>query len=147
MQDRMFLWWPGRNCDSLAGKFWFIGRIHQTVHLHISIYLGLHKILLMEKISIPWKTVKGNWNSSLLKKIKHFGKMELWSSLKNGRRYWNKRVNMLFNKVLGESVKCVFYFYLKTRGTFWPTQYYEKSAVVPINVSLHVMSLIPQLLK
>ena len=29
------------------------------------------------KISIPWKTVKGTWNSSLLKKIKSFGKMEL----------------------------------------------------------------------
>ena len=26
--------------------------------LRISIYLGLYKILLMEKISIPWKTVK-----------------------------------------------------------------------------------------
>ena len=26
----------------------------------------------MEKISIPWKTVKGTWNSSLLKKIKKF---------------------------------------------------------------------------
>ena len=29
------------------------------------------------KISIPWKTAKGTWNSSLLKKIKSFGKMEL----------------------------------------------------------------------
>ena len=52
----------------------------------ISIYLGLYKILLMEKISLPWKTVKGTWNSSLLKKIKSFGKMELWNCLKNGRR-------------------------------------------------------------
>ena len=26
----------------------------------------------MEEISIPWKTVKGTWNSSLLKKIKKF---------------------------------------------------------------------------
>ena len=34
----------------------------------------------------------------------------------------NKRVNTLFNKVLGENEKCVFYFYLKTEGTFWPTQ-------------------------
>ena len=32
-------------------------------------------------------------------------------------------VNMLLNKVLGEIEKCVFYFYLKTEGTFWPTQY------------------------
>ena len=32
----------------------------------------------MEKISIPWKTVKGTWNNSLLKKLrKSFGKMEL----------------------------------------------------------------------
>ena len=27
----------------------------------------------MEKVSIPWKTVKGTWSSSLLKKIKKFG--------------------------------------------------------------------------
>ena len=40
----------------------------------------------MEKISIPCKTVKGTWNSSLLKKLKNFGKMELRSCLKNGRR-------------------------------------------------------------
>ena len=29
---------------------------------------------------------KGTWNSSLLKKLKSFGKVELWSCLKNGRR-------------------------------------------------------------
>ena len=29
------------------------------------------------KMSMPWNTVKGTWNSSLLKKIKSFGKMEL----------------------------------------------------------------------
>ena len=33
------------------------------------VYFGLYKILLMEKISIPWKTVKGTWNNSLLEKI------------------------------------------------------------------------------
>ena len=32
-------------------------------------------------------------------------------------------VNTLFNKVLGENEKYVFYFYLKTEGTFWQTQY------------------------
>ena len=36
--------------------------------------LGLSKILFMEKISVPWKTVKGTWNSSLLKKIKTLGR-------------------------------------------------------------------------
>ena len=88
MQDHMFLWWPGINCYSLAGKFWFICCIQQTLHLWISIYFGLYKILLMENISIHWKTVKGTWNSSLLKKIKSFGKVELWSCLKK----WQKVV-------------------------------------------------------
>ena len=59
--------WLG-SCDSS------IHHIHQTLHLWIFIYF---KILLMEKISIPWKTVKGTWNSSFLKKIKSFGKMKL----------------------------------------------------------------------
>ena len=43
--------WQKHNC--LAGKFWFIHCIHQTLHLQISIYFGLYKILLMEKNSIP----------------------------------------------------------------------------------------------
>ena len=46
--------------------------IHQTLYLWISIYFSLYQILLMEKNSIPWKTVKGTWNSSLLKKDKKF---------------------------------------------------------------------------
>ena len=75
MQDHMFLWWPGKTSYILAAKFWFISHIHQTLHLWLSIYFGLYKILLMEKISIPWKTVKGTWNSSLLKKVKSFGKI------------------------------------------------------------------------
>ena len=120
----MFLWWPGKNCHVLAEKLWIIHHIHQALHLWISIYFGLYRSFSMEKISIPWKTVKGTWNSSLLKKIKSFGKMKLWSCLKNHRKYWNKTVNMLFNKVLGGIEKCVFYFYLKTEETFWPTQYF-----------------------
>ena len=157
MQDGMFLWWPGKNSYSLAGKFWFIGYIHQTLmaqrvkrlpamwetwvqslgwedplekemvthfsthawkipwmeepcrpqpmglqrvghdwailfcfihqtwQFQISVYFVLHKILLMEKISIPWNTIKETWYSSLLKKMKTFGKMELWSCLEDGR--------------------------------------------------------------
>ena len=42
----------------LAGKFWFICYISQTLHLQISIYFSIYKILLMEKVSIPWKTVE-----------------------------------------------------------------------------------------
>ena len=36
----------------------------------------------MKKFPIPWKTVKGTWNSSSLKKIKSFEKVESWSCLK-----------------------------------------------------------------
>ena len=58
-------------------KLWIILYIHQTLHLQTSVYFDLYKILLMEEILIPWKTVKGTWDSSLLKKIKSSGKMEL----------------------------------------------------------------------
>ena len=76
-----------QNSYFLAGKFWFTHYIHKTLHLQIFIYFSLYKVFLMEKIkSIPWKTIKGTWESSLLKKIKSLGKMELWCSLKNGRR-------------------------------------------------------------
>ena len=50
--------------------------IHRILNLQISIYFSLDKILLVEKISMPWKTVKGTWNSSLLKKVS-FGKIKL----------------------------------------------------------------------
>ena len=50
-QDPVFLWWPGKNCYSLIGNFWFIHRIHQTLHFLKSIYFGIYKILLIEKIS------------------------------------------------------------------------------------------------
>ena len=49
-------------------------------------YFGLYKILLMENISIPWKTVKGIWNSFLPQKVQSFQEMKLWSCLKSGRR-------------------------------------------------------------
>ena len=151
----MFLWWPGKNCYSLAGNHWFIHQIHHSLHFWISMYFGLYKIILMEKPSVPEKTIsvlvaqscptlcdlvdcspsgscvheifqarilewvaisfsrgsswprdqtlgllhsrqilnrlnykgspedyKGTWNSTLLKKIKDFKKMELRSCLK-----------------------------------------------------------------
>ena len=64
------------------------------------------------------------WNSSLLKKINCFRSIELWSCLKNGRRQWNKRINTLFRKVLGENEKkmCLLSKNWKKK-TFWPTQY------------------------
>ena len=120
MQDHMFLWWPGKNCYSMAGKFWFIRCIHQILHLQISIYFGLYKMFLMEKFSIPLKTVKGTWNSFLLRKIKSFGKMKLWSCLKNETKEWTCCSIKFLVKM-----KNVFYFCLKTEGTFWPTQYFK----------------------
>ena len=93
MQDHMFLWWPGKSYYSLGGKFWFIHWNRQTLHLQLSTYFGLYKILLMEEISIPWKIVKGTWKSCLLKKIKSLGKMEFFNCLENGRRQWNTTEN------------------------------------------------------
>ena len=42
-------------------------------------------------------------------------------------------MNRLFNKVLGENEKYVFYFYLKTEGTFWPTQYFTVQYCIEYN--------------
>lgn len=42
-----------------------------------------------------------------------------WS---NGKREWNKR-KLLLSKVLGANERYVFYIYLKTIETFWPSQY------------------------
>ena len=60
--------------------------IHQILHLRMSIYFSLYKILLMEKMSIPWMIVKDTWKSSLLRKIQSFGEVGLWGCLENGRR-------------------------------------------------------------
>ena len=59
MQDCIFLWWPGKNCYTLAGKFWSIHCIYQTLKLWISIHFGFYKIILMEKNLFLWKTVEG----------------------------------------------------------------------------------------
>ena len=69
-----------------AGKFWFICHIHQTLHLRISIYFSLYKILLMEKIFNSLEDCKRHLEQFFAQKIKSFGKMKLWSCLKNGRR-------------------------------------------------------------
>ena len=66
-------------------------------------------------ISIPWKTAKGTCNSSLLKKTKNISKEDRTVKLPEK---WQKVVEqniMLFNKVLSEDEKCVFYFNLSQR--------------------------------
>ena len=108
-QGSPFLWWPAKNHYSLAGKFWFIYYIHHTLQLWKSIYFGLYKILLMEKISIPWTTVKDTWNNSLLSKIKIWGR---WN-YKVAWKVVDKMMNILFNKVLGENLKMCLLFLLK----------------------------------
>ena len=67
----------------------------------------------MEKISIPWKTVKDTWNSSLLKKIKKFWEDGIMKLPEKWQKVVKQKGEYVFNKVLGESEKCVFYFYLK----------------------------------
>ena len=63
----------------------------------------------MEKISIPWTTVKDTWNNSLLSKIKIWGR---WN-YKVARKVVDKMMNILFNKVLGENLKMCLLFLLK----------------------------------
>ena len=82
-------WWSGNNCYSLAAKFWFIHRIYQTLHLQISTYFSLYKILLMEEVSIPWKTIKDTWNYSLPKKKKKFWERIVPGVFDSLPRNWN----------------------------------------------------------
>ena len=65
-------WWPGKNCYSLAGKFWFISPIHQILHLQVSIYFGLYKILLKEKISTSPEDCKRHLEQFFAQKEKKF---------------------------------------------------------------------------
>ena len=74
MQDRMFLRWPSKNCHSLTGKFWVIYHIHQTLHIWLSIYLSLYKILLMEKNFNPLEDCKRHLEECFVQKDKKFGK-------------------------------------------------------------------------
>lgn len=76
-EDYRFLEYQAQPVTAWLGKFWFIWYDSWILHLQISIYFRLYTTLLMDKIPIPWKTVKGTLNSSLLKSIKSFGKIEL----------------------------------------------------------------------
>ena len=63
-----------KTVNSLAGKFWLIHLIYQTSWLPMShLFLSLQNSLNGKNEKIPWKTVKGTWNSSLLKKIRFGG--------------------------------------------------------------------------
>ena len=55
------------------------------------------------------------------------GKMELQRFLKNGRRQWNKMVNMLFNKVLVENEKmCLLLLLKKPKELFGQPKQHSK---------------------
>ena len=93
-------------------------RIQWSLYLQISIYFDLYKILLMEKISISWKIVKGTWSNSLLKMSKFWKYEWAWKMAGcSGVKWWiHCSIKFLVK------MKNVFYFYLKTEGLFWLTQ-------------------------
>ena len=53
-QDHTFLWWSGKNCYILTSKFWFICCICQALHLWMSIYFSLYKIIWKIFLSLYW---------------------------------------------------------------------------------------------
>ena len=132
----MFLWWTGKK-QLPVGWGVLIHPLCSPDIAPLEVLFSLYKILFMEKCFNFLEYWKDTCNSSFLKKIS-LGKIELWICLKNGRRCWNKILNTLFNKIIGENgEKSVFYFYLKIKGNFWPTQYtliifsYMPSKIVP----------------
>ena len=114
--------WPGKNCYSLARKFWFIHYIHQISQLKMSIYFSLYKILLTEKISISWKTVTATWNSSLLKKIKSFRKMKLWSCLKKWQKVVEQNSEYIVQWTWWKWKMCLLFSLKKKQWNFWRNQ-------------------------
>ena len=75
------------------------------VHLFRSLQNSLH-----EKISFPWKSLKKHLEQFFAQKDEKFWEDGIMKLLKNGRRQRNKMLKM-FNKVLAENEKCIFYFY------------------------------------
>ena len=81
-----------KTCYSLAGKFCFICHIHQTLHLWISVYFSLYRIILMEKVSIPGRLqnvpgtllcskrqkVLGRWNYEVAWKMPEGSRTKWW---------------------------------------------------------------------
>ena len=65
-----------------------------------------------------------------------FWKDEIMKLLKEAIRQWNKMVNTLVIKVLGENEKNVSYFYLKTDETLQPTQCHVWSLQVSCSSSI-----------
>ena len=104
----------------LRWEFWFIHCVHQTLHLRISIDFSLYKFLLMEKISIPWKTVKGTWKSSLLKKIKSLGRWNYEVAWKMSEGSRTKGWIRWSIKFLVKMKKCVFFLLKKPNALFGP---------------------------
>ena len=69
---------------------------------------------------------KRHWEQLFAQRDKSFGRVELLICLKNGSSSRNKMMNIFFNKVLGENEKCVIYFCLKIKGTFWTIQIFTE---------------------
>lgn len=97
-------------------EFWFIHCFHQTPYFDFHLFYSQNFSGKNFRSLKSVKGLNGSW-TVLLKKIKSFGKTELWSCLKSSRRQWNKTVNTLFNKVLVK-MKTLSLFYLKLKELF-----------------------------
>lgn len=98
--------------------------VHEILHLQMSIYFESFTIIFkLEKFQFL-KAIKSTWNSSLLKRIKSLGKWNYEFAWKMAKWVEQNVVNMLLNSSWWKWQKCVFYFYFKTKGTLWQTQYY-----------------------
>ena len=80
--------------------------------LDIHLFQSLQNSLNGKKFSIPWKTVKGTWKSSLIKKIKSLGRWNYEVAWKMAEGHGTTWLIPHSAKILVK-MKTVFYSYLK----------------------------------
>ena len=85
MLDHMSIWRPGKNCYSLAGKFWFIW-CTQALHFRVSIYFYLYKIFLMKNKINSLEDCKKYLEQSFAEKDKKFWEDGIIKLLENSRK-------------------------------------------------------------
>lgn len=116
----MFLWWPNKNCYSLAENSDSSTVITRHCTSRIAIYFSLYKNSLNgKKIKFHRKTIKGTWNYSLLKD-KKFWEDRIMALSEKWQKIVEQSSEPLFQSCRWKPKMCLL-FYLKTKGTFWPT--------------------------
>ena len=85
------------------------------------LFQSLQNSLIGKNFNSP-EDCKRHLDQFFAQKIKMFWEDGIMKLPGKWQKVVGKRVNTLCNKVLGKNEKCVFCFYLKTEGTFWPTQ-------------------------